>query len=66
MKQEDKQMLSKKFLERVRTERTVDTKKYRYIWDGDSGIILRKPLEELNTTSEWQPVAYYGLVGWER
>ena len=59
-------MLSMEFLERVRTERTVDTRNYRYIWDGDSGIILRKPLEELNTTSEWQHVASYRLGGWER
>ena len=52
-------MLSRKFLERVRTERTVETRKYRYIWDGDSGIILRKPLEGLNTTYDWETVASY-------
>lgn len=52
-------MLSRKFSERVRTERMVDTRKYRYIWDGEIGIILRKPLEELNTTSDWQVVAAY-------
>ena len=56
-------MLSRKFLERVRTERTVETRKYRYIWDADSGIIVRKPLVELDTTSEWQPVASYRLGG---
>lgn len=59
-------MLSMEFLERVRTERTVDTRKYRYIWDGDNGIIIRKPLAELNTTSEWQPVASYRLGGWKK
>lgn len=52
-------MLSRKFSERVRNERTVDTRKYRYIWDGEIGIILRKPLEELDTTSDWQVVAAY-------
>ena len=52
-------MLSNNFLERVRTERIVETRKYRYIWDGDIGIILRKPLVELETTSDWQVVAAY-------
>ena len=58
-------MLSRKFLERVRTERTVDTRKYRYIWDGDSGIIVRKPLGELDTTSDWEKVARIVLEGSE-
>lgn len=52
-------MLSKKFLERVRTERQVDTRKYCYIWNGDFGIIVRKPLVELDTTSDWETVARY-------
>ena len=56
-------MLSRKFLERVRTERTVETRKYRYIWDGDSGIIARKPLVELDTTSDWEKVARVELEG---
>ena len=59
-------MLSMEFLERVRPELTVDTRKYRHIWDGDNGIIIRKPLAELNTTSEWQLVAFYRLGGWEK
>lgn len=54
-------MLSRKFLERVRTERIVDTRKWRYIWDGEIGIILRKPIEELETTSDWQVVAAYDV-----
>ena len=58
-------MLSRKFLERVRTERTVDTRKYRYIWDGDSGIIVRKPLVELETTSDWELVACCATEGWK-
>lgn len=58
-------MLSRKFLERVRTERTVDTRKYRYIWDGDFGIIVRKPLSELETTSDWETVASYN-GGWRK
>ena len=58
-------MLSRKFLERVRTERTVDTRKFRYIWDGDSGIIVRKPLVELDTTSDWETVARVVLEGRE-
>lgn len=58
-------MLSRKFLERVRTERTVDTRKYRYIWDGDFGIIVRKPLEELETTSDWELVAHWVAEGWK-
>ena len=58
-------MLTKSFLERVRTERTVDTVKYRYIWDGDSGIILRKPLVELDTTYGWEAVAIY-VDGWRQ
>lgn len=52
-------MLSSKFLERVRKERTVDTIKYRYIWDWEIGLIIRKPLEDLETTSDWQVVAAY-------
>lgn len=59
-------MLSNNFLDRVRSERTVDAKKYRYAWFGEGGIILRKSLAELDTTSEWQPVAQYQLGGWER
>lgn len=58
-------MLSRKFLERVRTERTVDTRKYRYIWDGDFGIIVRKPLEELETTLDWELVAHWVAEGWK-
>ena len=52
-------MLSNKFLERVIAEKTVDTRKYRYIWDGDSAIIVRKPLVELDTTSDWETVVAY-------
>ena len=58
-------MLSNQFLERVRTERTVDTRKFRYIFDGDSGIIARKPLVELDTTSDWEKVARIALEGRE-
>lgn len=59
-------MLSNNFLDRVRSECTVDTKKYRYACFGEEGITLRKPLAELDTTSEWQLVAHYRLGGWER
>ena len=52
-------MLSVNFLERVRKERIVKTRKYRYIWDGEIGIILREPLDDLETTSDWQVVFAY-------
>lgn len=52
-------MLSIKFLERVRTERTVDTRKYRYLWISETAVIIRKPLRELGTTSDWETVASY-------
>lgn len=52
-------MLSIKFLERVRTERIVDTRKYRYVWIPETGVIIRKPLRELGTTSDWETVAGY-------
>lgn len=52
-------MLSRKFLERVRTERTVDTRNYRYVWISDTGVVIRKPLRELGTTSDWETVASY-------
>ena len=46
-------MLSRKFLERVRTERTVDTRKYRYILDEYhcGAAVSRKQITELGTTS---------------
>lgn len=67
-------MLSNKFLERVRTERTVDTGKYRYICYEDYMIpgccatVSRKPIIELDTTSDWQAVAGYDAqnVRWHR
>ena len=31
-------MLSREFLERVHTERTVDTRKYRYLWISETGV----------------------------
>ena len=52
-------MLSMKFLERVRTERTVDTRKYRYVWISETAVVIRKPLSELGTTSDWETVARY-------
>ena len=52
-------MLSRKFLERVRTERTVDTRKYRYVWISETGVVIRKPLSELGTTADWETVAAY-------
>ena len=58
-------MLSNKFLERVRTERSVDTGKYRYIISeypmipGCWAAVFRKPIIELDTTSDWQVVAAY-------
>ena len=58
-------MLSNKFLERVRTERSVDTGKYRYIIGeyplipGCWAAVFRKPIIELDTTSDWQVVAAY-------
>ena len=58
-------MLSNKFLERVRPERSVDTRKYRYrIGEcnqipGCWAAVFRKPIIELDTTSDWQVVATY-------
>ena len=58
-------MLSRKFLERVRTERTVDTRKYRYtiaeypLISRGWAVVFRKPIIELDTTSDWQVVAAY-------
>ena len=52
-------MLSMEFLERVRTERTVDTRKYRYLWISETGVIIRKPITELGTTSDWETVVGY-------
>lgn len=52
-------MLSREFLERVRTERTVDTRKYRYLWISETGVIIRKPITELGTTSDWETVVGY-------
>ena len=67
-------MLSRKFLERVRTERTVDTRKYRYrIGEynqipGCWAAVFRKPIIELDTTSDWQVVATYNgyTARWNR
>lgn len=67
-------MLSTNFLERVRTERTVDTRKYRYIlgeYNRDKNCcaaVLRKSIIELDTTSDWQVVALYDVMkaGWHR
>ena len=67
-------MLSRKFLERVCTERTVDTRKYRYrIGEynhipGCWAAVFRKPITELDTTSDWQVIAvYYGYTArWHR
>lgn len=50
-------MLSVKFLNRVRMERTVDTKKYRYNFDSLTGIVYRKDIAELDTTSDCEAVA---------
>ena len=58
-------MLSNKFLERVRTEKSVDTRKYRYrIGEynqipGCRAAVFCKPIIELDTTSDWQVVATY-------
>lgn len=52
-------MLSRKFLERVRSEHMVDTRKYRYIWYDDNNLILRKELKLLATATCWQTVASF-------
>ena len=40
------------FLKRVKRERIVDTKKYRYYCENDyDGRIMRVPIEYLNTTA---------------
>lgn len=48
-----------KFLERVKREGIVDTRKYRYVVDHAQGLIKRLPIEYLDTTlalTEWQVV----------
>lgn len=59
-------MLSVNFLERVRMERTVDTKKYRYNFDGLTGIVYKKPIAELDTTSDWEVVAKLNEFDWRQ
>lgn len=53
--------MKKEFLERVRRERVVDTRKYRYVLDTDirleRPLIKRLPIEELDTTA--------AIDGWE-
>ena len=49
-----------KFLERVKREGIVDTRKYRYVVDSAHGVIKRLPIEYLDTTlalTEWEVVA---------
>ena len=60
-------MLSYKFLERVRSEHVVDTRNYRYVFISDTGVIIRKPLRELGTTSDWETVvAMLVNGGWRK
>lgn len=56
-------MLSRNFLDRVRIEGIVETRKYRYIWDCVTWSIIRKPLELLDTTLGWETVASFKLDG---
>ena len=53
--------MKKEFWERVKRERIVDTKKYRYVLDTDirleRPLIKRLPIEELDTTA--------AIDGWE-
>ena len=53
--------MKKEFWERVKRERIVDTRKYRYIIDEDirleRPLIKRLPIEDLDTTS--------AIDGWE-
>ena len=53
--------MKKEFLERVKWERIVDTRKYRYVLDDDISLerplIKRLPIEDLDTTA--------AIAGWE-
>ena len=55
--------MTKAFIERVRNERVVDTRKYRYALDGVVGktpCIKRLPINDLDTTAAidgWAVVA---------
>lgn len=53
--------MKKEFLERVKLERIVDTRKYRYVLDDDISLerplIKRLPIEDLDTTA--------AIDGWE-
>ena len=55
--------MTKAFIERVKNERVVDTRKYRYILDGTVGktpCIKRVPIGDLDTTAAidgWEVVA---------
>ena len=52
--------MTKAFMERVKNERVVDTRKYRYILDGTVGktpCIKRLPISDLGTTA--------AIDGWE-
>ena len=53
--------MKKEFWERVKRERIVDTKKYRYVLDTDirleRPLIKRLPIEDLDTTA--------AIDGWE-
>lgn len=49
--------MTKKFIERLKEERTIDTKNYRYVIDGRE--IKRLPIDDLDTTAalnEWEVV----------
>ena len=48
-----------KFLEKVKRDGIVDTRKYRYVVDSAQGVIKRLPIEYLDTTlalTEWEVV----------
>ena len=52
--------MTKSFMERVKNERVVDTRKYRYALDGVVGktpCIKRLPINDLDTTA--------AIDGWE-
>ena len=57
--------MTKALIERVKNERVVDTRKYRYILDGTVGktpCIKRLPINDLDTTAAidgWEVVATF-------
>lgn len=53
-------VMKKDFIERVKKERIVDTKTYRYVVDEEMGQIKRLPIKNLDTTAAidgWESVA---------